>query len=1053
MKPWLIGSLVVAVAACAIGVTVLLQDDSTDGTGYAQTESATDEAAGLAPELPAPAADAGRVVPRPLAPVENELPDAAGLTDRAVDAASLMPAETREDVAITGRVLDTNGRPVEGAKVSLLSDVLRMMVRDRAGDDEGVSMPDLPTANTDREGRFRIDGSIRVDAEPSFPAELFGASQQLAVQHDRFATLVKPLSGLRPPAWDTGDLYLEPGAWIHGRAVDEAGRPLADAFVTAQSHSEDHGRRGGFSVMMMGGGMSSTLDAVTTGGDGRFTVRGLSAGTGSVTVQKTGLRLAVKEDLTLEPLQGTDVGDVVLEPGSQIAGVVLDARGEAIEGASVSVSSMSRLVLNRIEDMPRQQIGQEFGQRATTDADGRFELGGLGGGTYTVHVMAEGHDMLSVEDVPSGSNDLRLHPVRLGSLLLRLRDAASGEPVDGAIVAATPQGGTRWMRAESTVPVLQGEEALAALGRSGDPAGIYLVQHAGLEGTELVVAAEGRAREAIEAPAVPSGQVVELPVDLVPEAALSGFVRGPGGEPIPRALVRLGKSEPEQSFDFASGRRSIERTIRVGGEDRPSATRQTTRSAPDGSFRFGGLAAGDWEVWARAEGYVAGEREAVTLAQAEGQEDVVLLLQPAGAVVGTVTQRDGTPVAGADVSVQPVGSPSQGADGGGRGGRRGRGLAMLGLGGREDGGGRRVRTAADGRYRADGLAAGEYEVRLGADPLHGGAFGGAIMIRLDESEDDGDPPDAFATVKPGEDTTIDLVKPEQSTLRGRVMAGGRAAPHVTVTMRESGALPFGGATSETDDRGAFVFEDVAAGEYTLSAIVPGAALEETVDVELASGESRSVDIVFGGSTLSGRVVGEGTDIGVAGLTITAAPMVEDQGGSGAPQVQLEFIGRVAGGGGGSSRGMSMTIGGGPVSSVRTDSEGRFELLYVKPGTFRIEAGGEGYVRSSLDDVKVMDGEDRDDLRLSVRRGAVVRGVVTDGKTGARLGQVPLRLSGSSTREMTVTEEDGGYLFEGLDSGEYTISVLGSGFGSEPIASEMLSLEVGEDRSLDLKTEG
>jgi hypothetical protein len=150
--------------------------------------------------------------------------------------------------------------------------------------------------------------------------------------------------------------------------------------------------------------------------------------------------------------------------------------------------------------------------------------------------------------------------------------------------------------------------------------------------------------------------------------------------------------------------------------------------------------------------------------------------------------------------------------------------------------------------------------------------------------------------------------------------------------------------------------------------------------------------------------------------------------------------------------MSMTIGGGPASSVRTDSEGRFELLYVKPGTYRIEAGGEGYVRSSLDDVKVVDGENRDDLKLTVRRGAVVRGVVTDGKTGARLDSVPVRLTGPAAREMSVTE-DGNFRFEGLDSGDYTVSVLGSGFGSSAIASESITLEVGEDRVLDLKTEG
>jgi protocatechuate 3,4-dioxygenase beta subunit len=1050
MKPWLIGSLLVAVAVGLIGVTFLLQDEAggASSPSVSPRVGATAEDVGSVPALPT--APGGRDEPRPLAPAGTALPDLPGTAAFVADAASLIPAEVREGLALTGRVLDGSGRPVQGASVSLLSDALRMIVRDRTGT---AGTPDMPTASTDREGRFRIETSIRVDEEPSFPAELLGASHQIAVRHESFATLVQPLSGLRPPQWDTGDLTLEPGAWVHGRAVDELGRPVAGAQVSAQAVQEQGRRRGGLALMMLGGSMSTALDAVTTGSDGRFTVRGLGVGVATVTVQKSGLRLAVAEDVELKAHQGTDVGDMVLEPGSQIAGVVLDERGAPLAGAEVNVSSMARIVLNRLEDLPRQQIGQEFGQRATTDADGRFELGGLGGGAYTVHVSADGYDMLNREDVAAGTRDLRLQPVRLGSLLLRVRRASDGTPVSDAIVAAMPQGGSRWFRTEQTLSVLAGAAALAAAGQSGDPAGVYLVQHAGLEGTGLVVAAEGFARLGVEAPAVPSGQIVEWPVELAPEAVLSGFVRSHDGQPIPRALVRLGQPQPPQSFEFGDGREfREERSVRIGGDDEPSATRQSTRSAADGAFALRGVGVGDWELRARAEGYVPGERTAFTLAEGQVRDDIVLVLNPAGAVIGVVTQRDGTPVAGAEVSVQPVASAAQPAadPGGSGGGRRGRiGRSAFGLGGGDDGGGRRVRTAADGRYRADGLAAGDYDVRLGRDPLRGGAFGGAFMITLDGSGDDTEPPAGFATVTPGAETRVDLVKPDQGVLHGVVTAGGRPASAVTVTLRAAASLPFGGATAETDERGRFNFPDVEAGEYTLSARVPGAALEETADVELAAGESRSADLVFGGSTLSGRVVGEDTDVGVAGLTITAAPVREEAAGGGARPMSIEIV-TATSSTGGPPRGMSMTVGGGQVSTIRTDSEGRFELLYVKPGTYRIEAGGEGYVRSSLDDIEVRDGENKDDLRLSVRRGAIVRGVVTDGKTGARLDSVPVRLSGPGAREMTVTE-NGSYVFEGLDSGEYTISVLGSGFGSQAIASESLALEVGEDRVLDLKT--
>jgi len=552
-------------------------------------------------------------------------------------------------------------------------------------------------------------------------------------------------------------------------------------------------------------------------------------------------------------------------------------------------------------------------------------------------------------------------------------------------------------------------------------------------------------------------------VRLVPESVVAGRVVDPDGQPIEGARVALAAPRPqdpgEGGFTGPGGRR-FARGVRLGdaaheGEDL-DARRMSTHTLPDGSFELRGAAPGEWELSATHADCVDGDTQALTLGRGEQRRDLVLPLQPAGVLMGSVTEHDGSPAVDVEVSVKPAGAPRPAAPADQVELAIGR---MFGPGGED--GERFARTDDQGQWRLGGLAAGDYQVALSSGARRPRRMGGGAMV-FAFAGDRGDAtqgPSTWAKVVPGAETRVDLVRPQRGGVRGRVLAGGQPVPNVVVALRQGGGnLPFrlpgfGDADeARTDDRGEFRFDDVEAGAWEVAASVPGAPIERTAAVELAPGELRTADLVFGGVTLGGRVVDRDGGGGAADVLVTVVPI--EGGGSGPREAVAMTMVMIGGPGGG---GMSMELGGGPASQIRTDAEGRFELRWMEAGTYRLEASGGGYTRGELQPIEVLDGQARDDLLVEVERGAVVHGAVISGETGQRLDGVPVRLEGADTRQMEVTEQGGRYRFEGLAPGKYTVSVLGSGmtgfgdFDDGALATEELEVEVGEQRQLDLTT--
>ena len=359
-------------------------------------------AGSAAPPDPGPGLTAAPLTPRSAeaAPGFKGAVDAAGPAAHTLQPASLVAAAVEggpaglaapaapslapsaPPVSIIGRVLDDSGRSVEGARVSFAANRLMGGLVLGAAAQAGSTPPPDPETVTGRDGRFRLDVEWQQagDAAESMPELLRLDRMQLAVRHEAFATLVTELVHPGGEQLDLGDLYVRPGCWIAGRIVDPQGRPLAEATVSATERRAPSGgmRAAGRSARpsLFGASLAESLGAVKTGADGRFRLTGLAAGEADVSARLAGRRVGHAAVSELVERGGRDVGDIVLEPGSSIAGRVLDERGRPIEGARLSVSSMARLVASRIDDLPRQQLGQPCGGRAGVVAVG-------------VHVLAQ----------------------------------------------------------------------------------------------------------------------------------------------------------------------------------------------------------------------------------------------------------------------------------------------------------------------------------------------------------------------------------------------------------------------------------------------------------------------------------------------------------------------------------------------------------------------------------------------------------------------------------------------------------------------------------------
>lgn len=909
----------------------------------------------------------------------------------------VLPVAARAAV-VTGRVLDTSGSPVAGAKV--VWEAYRTDEETLVDETLGKDPAAIGETVTDAEGRFRValdkpgvEVSIRI-LPGALPGTLLGG----------------PFDSTEEVA--LGDVEIPAAEKVSGRVTDEAGKPVAGAKVRVQGGGP-----------MFEEAESSHYAEGTTSADGAFTIANAPAGAGRVTARAVGYSPATQASFR----ERVTTAKLTLRSGGIVAGTVVDTAGKPVEGAVVVSGSLAartdaagvfrlagvpagvqpvealwkdfaarsdsvrvkkgetaqvplRLARSAavtgtvVDEKTRRPLagvsvstgralalrGSEPGRRARTDAKGRFRITGLRPRAYAIRAAKADYLPVTMPGIVAGVSSPGTVAIALqksASIAGRVTDE-TGKPVPGAKVGIARDTGMRALLRSGPAALFGGGGVT-----SGPDGGFRLRGLAPQRNVTLEATKTGYVAAKRHGVTVKSGDAVK-DVALVVKRGLEarGTVVDAAGKPIAGAEVRL--SRPE------SGGMGGRVMIQIAGmsREKPDAS-----SAADGSFRVAGLEPGEYALAVSREGYAGKTVPSVTV-KAEGVSEWPPVVLTAGvAIGGSVVNGKGEAVVGAEVFSFGEGS-----------------------------GARQATTDPEGKFRLDGFS-----------PDRG------VMVNV---RADGYAPLQRTVSPPAED--LSLVLKTAGTIRGRVEDAGSNRPitDFTASVREPRGGGMGGMRIMMGGRqpdksfqssdGTFELTDVAPGKWSVSASAPGYRPAEVTGIDVAEGETKEGIVLQlkQGAVVTGRVLDPRRGTGVPNATVSWS---EDGGGPG--------------------MGMLAAFGGGQ-NSQTTDADGRFRFDGLAAGKINLTARHSDFLDASKPiDVKE---EDETAVDLTLALGGSLAGTVVgkDGRMPVAGAAVELDEQGSGRfggGESVRADGSGNYLFEHLKAGRYRVTARSNAGSSTP----------------------
>jgi protocatechuate 3,4-dioxygenase beta subunit len=900
--------------------------------------------------------------------------------------------------AITGTVIDPDGKPIAGATLRAYAVESSAALRARAVAGK-IDREPLATAQSSENGAFSIDvkGAAAVDIEIAAPAR--NHSMMPSADGDDLGAIILAAPPTRMLRVTSGGKPVANAVVLSGmeawrtNASGEAPAPATTAvFVVHPDYAVARREWGNGLDVKLTRGVAVRGRVVNAAGPVPHAIVSINAWPLAETGEDGTFAIAHAPEnwQSISALRGSEVGsanrsksssvEIRLAPGATFTGTLRDPKkNAAVAGA--------RMILSGADD---------FSMTAVTDAKGNVTFAPLLPHTYQVGGM---HPAFAVETA-----GVTLPATKTRSFMAQPFARAKGrvidderKPVGAAIVTASGNSG---VRGRASLTNAAGEFAVRVVAAPA-PLPIFASKRDYVSGTSAArLWQPGETRDDVVITLahgfVAQVRVIDKQRQPVANAQINlTRVSNEGG---PRTVL-VGCADPSRadcrrtgadgivSLRTVDGRHdlivtgddvaplrlpnqvltarapqitvSVDRGVEISGRvvhadgspvagaivDTPTAMMpRTATSAADGTFTIAGVASGSAVVTAHSSD---GNLSSSSVTVNAPARDVTVTMPQGARVEGRILDRaTQQPVTDFTVSLPPRN-------------RRPPTVSPIATAS-----GQQVH-ADDGHYAVENVPPGSVELLVRATGYVPGS-------RSDINVEDG------KTV-----TGIDIQLDRGSTVSGRVTSGG--TPVAGVQVRQSFQRTPTVSNATTDADGFYSLDGVAEGDHTIDFQKIGFVASHK-PIAVTAGKDVHLDVELDhGRELRGRVV-DRTGRGVAGVGIAAT--VPGQPGPGN-------------------------------TMMATDADGSFLIQGLTDGKYKVVARKEGFVSAEANDVDVPQNRA---LTLTMESGATITGHI-NGLPPEQLTQVIVTASGGTSRNQTYADAGGNFSLAGLPDGRVRVDAI------------------------------